>query len=293
MIWWMVDFVDTPTDNRWLTPHFEKMAYDNGLLIEVYTKAFYLTKKQKYITIANNTVEFLKTKMMSKNLFFTASDADSKDGEGEYFVYDYSEVKTALSKEIPQKEVEPLLAYFGITKHGNFNISFDNAKSIVRYEEDKEVRYYKKMIKVLQKIREDREYPFIDNKIITSWNAMIIKSLLKISKNQIKTRKLAISSMDTLISIMYQNSRLYHSVVFNKKLSIGGYLEDYAYIISALIEAYQTSLQKKYLKLAVDLALDAISKFYTGKNWNFSIGEFVVQAKIFDGSLSIFNRCYA
>jgi uncharacterized protein YyaL (SSP411 family) len=246
------------TDRKWLVPHFEKMAYDNGLLLEVFIRAFYLTKKQRYLIFANHIIEFLRQKMMYKELFYSASDADSKDGEGEYFVYTYKEAKKALLKEIPKDSVDLVLAYLNITEDGSFNPEYGESKNIVRYEEKVEFRYYKKAIRILKGIRNSREYPFIDTKIITSWNSMIIKALFKISKNKKAQEELAIKSLNKLILVMYKNNILYHSTIANKHPKIEAYLEDYAYLISALLEANQTTLDNRYLVLANKLAQDAI-----------------------------------
>jgi len=269
------------TDNEWLVPHFEKMTYDNALLAEVYLKAYHLSQDTFYKDIAFETLDFMLEKMSKEGLFYCASDADSDDIEGEYFVYAYAEAVKIFEKEnIPNKAIKALCKDFNISKEGNFE-----GKNIIRIEKSKEdIAYYDEAILALKKQREKRIYPDIDNKILLSWNAMMIKSLFKASREDTCYLKGAISSLDSLLKTMYINSELYHSTVVGHSPKIKAFLEDYAYLSEVLIEAYQSTLDESYLITATKLTNQAIEKYFDKGKWKFSRGEFETTADIYDAS---------
>ena len=269
------------TDDIWLVPHFEKMSYDNALLITLYLKAYHITNNIKYKDIAFDTLDFMLAKMSRDNLFFSASDADTEGVEGKYFVYDYDEVeKIFINNNIPKETISDL----GISKNGNFEGS-----NIIRPIKDKkDIAKYDEAIKILLDIRGDREYPFIDEKIIVSWNAMVIKSIFKASRinNEIDERYLeqAVNSLGTLLDNMYINDELYHSTIIGETPKIKAFLEDYAYLSDTLLEAYQTTLNENYLILAIKLVNKSIEKYYAHGKWKFSRGEFETDADSYDSS---------
>ncbi len=266
------------TDNQWLVPHFEKMSYDNALLSQLYLKAYQITKKERYKEIALQTVDFMSEKMSQDALFYSASDADTQGVEGKYFVYSYEELQKAYATASIDESVLSLL---GCSKEGNFE-----GENIIRVESDSVI--LPKSLAVLREIRAKREYPFIDKKIIVSWNAMMIKSLFKASRitNTINEKYLsdAVNSLGKLLDSMYINSELYHSTLIGKEPKIKAFLEDYAYLCDTLIEAYQSTLNETYLIVATKLANSAIEKYYDQGKWKFSKGEFETNADINDSS---------
>jgi uncharacterized protein YyaL (SSP411 family) len=270
------------TDNEWLVPHFEKMTYDNALLSEVYMKAYHVSGERFYKDVAFETLDFMMEKMSEDNLFYSASDADTEGEEGKYFTYGYEKTLKAFEKEgIPTKEHEKLAKALYITKEGNFE-----GKNIVRVEDPKriDIPYYDEAIQALLKRREKRTYPFIDKKVIVSWNAMMIKALFKAGREEKKYLKAAIASLDALLGSMYIHSELYHSTLIGKTPKIKAFLEDYAYLSDVLIEAYKSTLNEVYLITATKLVNAAIEKYYAQGKWKFSRGEFETNADIFDNS---------
>ena len=270
------------TDNEWLVPHFEKMTYDNALLSEVYLKAYHATGQDFYKNIAFETLDFMLNKMSQDHLFYSASDADTEGEEGKYFVYSYEKALRSFEKAgIPSKVHEKLLKALHITEDGNFE-----DKNIVRVDDPKaiDIPYYEEAIQALQKRRKKRTYPFIDKKVLVSWNAMMIKSLFKAGRVEKKYLKIAIKSLDALLESMYINAELYHSTLIGKKPKIKAFLEDYAYLIEALIEAYESTLNEVYLVTATKLANNAIEKYFDKGKWKFSRGEFETNADIYDSS---------
>ncbi len=270
------------TDNEWLVPHFEKMTYDNALLSEVYLKAYHATGHNFYKDVAFETLDFMMDKMSEDKLFFSASDADTEGEEGKYFVYTYDKALRSFEKAgIPSKAHEKLAKALHITKHGNFE-----GKNIVRVDDPKalDIPYYKEAIEALAKRREKRVHPFIDKKVLVSWNAMIINSLFKASRVDKSYLKPAIKSLDALLQSMYVNSELYHSTLLGKKPKIKAFLEDYAFLTETLIEAYKSTLNEVYLITATKLANNAIEKYFDKGKWKFSRGEFETDADIYDSS---------
>ncbi|MCF6207016.1 MAG: thioredoxin domain-containing protein [Sulfurovum sp.] len=272
------------TDNEWLVPHFEKMTYDNAQLSAVYLKAYHATDNTFYRDIAFETLDFMLEKMQEKHLFYSASDADTEGIEGKYFVYSYEKArKSFLKAGIPEKSLDALCEALHITPEGNFE-----GKNIVRVDDPQktdEIPYYREAIAALKKRRDEkRVYPFIDKKVITSWNAMMITSLFKAARVDEKYLKPAKKSLEKLLESMYIHSQLFHSTLIGKEPKIHAFLEDYAYLCEALIEAYETTLDETHLIVAQKLANAAIEKFYKNGMWKFSRGEFETDAEIHDSS---------
>ena len=267
-------------DEKWLVPHFEKMAYDNALLVESYLKAYHVTKDEFYKKIAFETADFLIEYMSQNGLFYSASDADSEGVEGKYFVYDYDEVVKKLKKDgFSDEEIELVLEKLGITKQGNFE-----GKNIVRNEELELCEMSERALNSLKEVRKKRVYPFIDKKIITSWNAMMIKALYMASRIDSRYFEIAEESLNALLQKMYKGEHLYHAALIDKEPTIKAFLEDYAYLAVALLEAYKTTLNEEYLAKANLLVNDALVEFFDEGRWYFSKGEILTQAEHSDTS---------
>ncbi len=270
------------TDNEWLVPHFEKMTYDNALLSEVYLKAYHMSGDDFYKSIAFETIDFMVENMSENDLFYSASDADTEGEEGKYFVYTYEKALKSFEKAgIPSKEHAALAKALHITEEGNFA-----GKNIVRIDDPyhNTIPNYDKAIQALKKRREKRTHPFIDKKVLVSWNAMMIKSLFKASRVDDTYLQQAIKSLNALLESMYINSELFHSTLMGNKPKIKAFLEDYAYLAEVLIEAYESTLDETYLITATKLTNTAIEKYFDQGKWKFSRGEFETNADIYDSS---------
>ena len=271
------------TDDKWLVPHFEKMTYDNALLSELYLKAFHTTGEAFYKKVAFETLDFMLEKMSEKGLFYSASDADTEGEEGKYFVYAYDKaIKSFTKAGIPEKVHDTLTTALHITKEGNFE-----GKNIIHVDDPThiDIPYYTEAITALKKRREEKHlYPFIDKKILVSWNAMVIKSLFQAGRIETRYLDYAKTSLDALLKSMYIHSQLFHSTLIGKEPKIRAFLEDYAYLADSLIEAYRSTLDEVYLITATKLANNAIEKYYNNGLWKFSRGEFETSADIYDSS---------
>ena len=244
------------TDTKWLIPHFEKMLYNNANLSSLYLKAYKITKNELYKEVAFRTINEMLNRYRDKNgLFFSASNAESEGSEGRYFVYYYDEVLPKFEKFSNKNE---LLNYFGIKKYGEFN---GKNNPIVNGDKPNN---YKKALEILQKIRNTKEFPFIDTKKLTSWNAMMIIALFEAGCYDKKYTNEAINTLDILLKEMY-DTKLYHSYNKNKLAKTPALLEDYAYLIKSLISAYNHTFDEKYLQFAKKLSQE-VDKFYN-KEW--------------------------
>jgi uncharacterized protein YyaL (SSP411 family) len=276
------------TDRRWKIPHFEKMLYTNAELIEAYSKAWIITKEPLFKKVVEDTIKnFVEKYRDTSGLFYGASDADSidtqsgKKEEGFYFTYNFDEIKKFLeSKSIDDSLITQGLKHYGITKDGNF-INYKSHTSIADHRGS-----FKIIKNALQKIRESRVYPFIDKKMQSSWNALMIHSLFVASKIDSNYSKLALSTLDALLKKLYKDGVLYHQILPKKSPKITGGLEDYVFVTEALIDAYEATFDKKYLKLAKELQKTTRSLFLDKKEnlWIDSINKISNPINIEDNS---------
>ncbi len=271
-------------DEKWLIPHFEKMLYTNAELIEVYAKAFDITKNDIFKKAVVETIDNIFERFRREQLFFSASDADSEGEEGKYFVFLYEDaLKDLIEGGFEKKEAKKILKFFGITLMGNFEDYKSNP--FIASKEDISDEILQRAKKILKKNRAKRSYPFIDYKILTSWNALTIKALFTagryIDENYSKE---ALISLDTLLKYLYKDGILYHQMIFGKDLKIKAYLEDYSFLINALIEAYEYSFNEKYLNLASKFTKEALDKFYKEGVWYLSDDEFKTTSQMEDSS---------
>ena len=254
-------------DEAWHIPHFEKMLYTNAELIPVYVKLYEITKDPLYKRVVVETIAQIESNFMQNGLYLSASDADSAGEEGGYFIFNYEEIKEDLLKKgMKPKDLEDVLAYLGIEEDGNIDGELSNphiTSQNVPLELEK-VRTYLKALSL------KREFPFLDKKIITSWNAMMIKALFSASRIDEKYTALATKRLDTLLKRMRRNGVLYHQTLLAKKPKQKALLEDFAFLIDALIEGYARTYDKSYLKTVKVLTQEAIEGFYRDKRWYLS-----------------------
>ena len=254
------------TDQDWIVPHYEKMLYTNAELISVYTKAYLLTNNSLFKKVVAETIAEYHHRLEEHHLFFGATDADTKGEEGGYFVYDYDEVKKELEKtDLNQTQIGVLMEYFDITEPGNFKDNLSNVHFNTGF--DQVPKGVVKVKKILKKMRLKKEFPFIDKKIITSWNAMMIKALFDASVIDSHYQKDALKSLEALLHKNYKNGTLYHYTIGFGRPEHIAFLEDYAFLIDAVLAAYESTYQTKYIKLAQKLTKEAMAKFYINNVW--------------------------
>ena len=265
-------------DVEWKVPHFEKMLYDNALLCELYTNAYLAYKDESFLQTAKEIADFWHNHMNEDELFYSASDADSEGEEGTYFIYSYDEVYKVLADN-GYENIEVILEKLSVSKNGNFE-----GKNIIRFESDEAIDGFEDIKFLLRGIRASREYPFIDKKIQTSWSGMMIKALFNLAKVDKSYKNRAIKSLDALLKTMYIDGKLYHTTLIHKTPKVEAFLEDYAYLSQALIEAFNSTQDELYLIRAQHFANLALEKFYDKGAWRFSVGEFETKAEISDNT---------
>jgi uncharacterized protein YyaL (SSP411 family) len=255
------------TDEYWQMPHFEKMLYTNAELIPVYVTLYGLTKKTLYKRVVVETIDQIESYFMQKGVYLSASDADSEGEEGGYFIYNYEEVRQALLDQgMKEEDAEEALAYLGIEEDGNIDgeLSLAHITGVKKPLKLKEVKAY------LKKLSAKREFPFVDKKINTAWNGMMIKALFSASKLDDKYLELGKSRLKSLLKLMRTEDVLYHQILLGKKPKQKGLLEDYAFLMDALIEGYVKTYNKAYLVELEKLAKETESKFYKNGIWYLS-----------------------
>jgi uncharacterized protein YyaL (SSP411 family) len=255
-------------DNHWLVPHFEKMLYDNALMSIVYTEAWQVTKNPIFKDTVIVTLNWLIKEMRdSRGGFYSAQDAESDGDEGLYYLWTFDELKNILDK----KELEIMSKRFGISKKGNFeeaqNILHIEKESILisrelQIPEDEVKRIIGESIKTMQNHRRKRVRPSKDDKILTSWNGLIISALAKAYQvfEEETYLKVAEDASSFIQRHLIQEDRILRRWR-DGEASIDGFLEDYAFFVMGLIDLYESNFSQNHLELAKSLSEYMIEQF--------------------------------
>ncbi len=257
------------TDAYWKVPHFEKMLYDNAQLVSLYSTAFKQTKDPKYKTIVTETLNFIQRELTSKDGgFYSSLDADSEGEEGKFYVWTKSELQRALGKK-----ADIIIDYYNVTEKGNWekgqNILFKSANDktiaakfqITESELTKQVSEAKR---ILLKERTKRIRPGLDDKILTSWNALMLKGYVDAYKafNKKEYLDIAIKNAEFINAKIKSTDNRLNRNYKNGKPSINAFLDDYAFLIEAFISLYQATFDEEWLKDAQQLTTYTIAHFY-------------------------------
>ena len=262
------------TDARWLVPHFEKMLYDNALLPIVYSEAYQITKEPFFESVVKKTLDYVIREMTSSDgTFFSAQDADTNGEEGQTFVWKKQEIENILGKDS-----EIFCIYYDVTDGGNFegntilanNINTSSLGFKFGKSESEIENLISKCSEKLLEIRNKRDQPGKDDKIITSWNGLMVSAFLsgyRITDNS-KYLDAAKQSIDFFES-NFEKNHILHRTFKNAEPKLNGYLDDYAYMANASIDMFENTSQPKYLLFATNLANYLITHF-----WDDSISGF-------------------
>jgi uncharacterized protein YyaL (SSP411 family) len=261
-------FARYSTDAEWLAPHFEKMLYDNALLISVLSEAYQLTKKERYKEVIEETMEFVQREMLySQKGFYSALDADSEGEEGKSYVWQKEEAESLLDKDSPL-----FCNYYDITEKGNWEgknilrvkkqIEPFAAENNVDVKELKEI--LKKGKKTLLKERNKRVRPLLDDKIILGWNALMNSACTKAfgATGNEDYRQLAIRNMEFLLANFgAENPNEYYHTWKNEIAKFPAFLDDYAFLIQGLIQLQEITADGKWLLKAKEITEFVIQNF--------------------------------
>lgn len=261
-------FARYATDAKWLVPHFEKMLYDNALLVQLLSEAYKVTKNGQYARTIKETLSFIEREMTSpEGGFFAALDADSEGVEGKFYVWDKAEIEACLGENAAF-----FMEAFGVTNGGNWegvNILnrprtfelFANTKGMTVEELERKLEPSKQK---LLDLRAKRIRPGLDDKIMLNWNALQCQAYISAyaALGIPAYKEVAIRNM-AFLEAKFKRSNdggLYHTYK-NGEAKINAYIDDYANLIAALIDLYEITFNTQYLDAAVLYCRFAIKNF--------------------------------
>lgn len=280
------------TDKRYLVPHFEKMLYDNAMLILAYCKAYSITNNSLYLEIAEKTAEYILREMTSnEGGFFSAQDADSEGEEGKYYLLTPDEIVEVLG----EAEGKKFNKHFNITEKGNFE-----GKSIPNLlNSDPLNKEFDAVFPKLQQFRKNRYALHLDDKILTAWNSLMIAAMCElylVSKNKVYLNS-ALKADKFLKTWLYRNGTLFVSFRENKR-GAGGFLDDYAAFIFAKLHLYRATLDVEYLNCAKQMCDKVVADFSDNSGGFYLYGklseELILRSKeTYDGAIPSGNSLMA
>lgn len=284
------------TDEKWLVPHFEKMLYDNALLAIAYLEAYTITGKDQYLFVAERTLQYVEAELTDeKGGFYCGQDADSDGVEGRYYVFDPDEIKEYLG----EYDGEYFCSWFDITYHGNFEgKSIPNLIDNPRFEERNS--RIAKINQVLSSIRRKRASLHKDDKILLSWNGLMIAAFAKAyavtgEESYLKT---ALKAEQFITQKLVKGGKLL--VRYRDGDSAGeGKIDDYAFYCYALLMLYRVTYRVEFLEKAISFAKDMTDQFFDMENGGFYIyardaQKLIVRSKeIYDGAVPSGNSVAA
>ncbi len=262
------------TDAKWLVPHFEKMLYDNALIPVNYAEAYQITQDPFYLEVLHKTLGFVLREMTSKEGgFYSAYDADSEGVEGKFYVWKKSEIK-----EILGDDAEIFCLYYDVTDGGNWegnsilcnNINISAVAFHFGMPEEKIKEILVRCSEKLLNVRSKRVPPGLDDKVLTSWNALMITAFAKGYRvtgeaKYLDAAKNCVSFIETKLLDDTKLLRTYK----NNVAKINGYLEDYSYFANALLDVFEIEPEAKYLNLAVKLGHHLVDHFWDSESSSF------------------------
>jgi uncharacterized protein YyaL (SSP411 family) len=246
------------TDSSWLIPHFEKMLYDNALLSRIYLHAYLVTGKQLFRSIVEGTLDYVLREMTGANGgFYSAQDADSDGVEGKYYAWTPEEIINVLG----EKDGKIVSDCFGVTAQGNFD--GQNILHVVGDLGTEASGTIKQAKAYLLKRREQRIKPNRDEKILASWNGLMLASLAEAACILDRDDYLAaaVANGSFLINSMISGVYLKHNYQ-DGQAKIDGYLDDYALVIDGLLALHQATFSGEYLRQAIKLGEVMVVQFW-------------------------------
>ena len=284
-------------DEKWLVPHFEKMLYDNAQLVRIYAQVYCVTGEPLFKQVVDETMTYLMREMLhSEGGFYSTQDADSEGEEGKFFVWTEAEITRILGEE----SSEIFCRIYDVTEEGNFEEK-NILHPILTLEQAS--KFFRRDLKAIESLvadakmklfqeREKRIKPFRDEKILTSWNGLMLSGLAEAIKISGRPAYLeaADRTVDFIFTNMFRDGRLLHTYKDGTG-KILGYLDDYAFLAAGLLDLFEATLNRMHLDRAVKLAETMLDEFwdeagagffYTGRAHE----QLIAQSKpIFDASI--------
>lgn len=271
-------FARYSTDSKWHIPHFEKMLYDNGQLVSLYAQAYTATKNELYKETVYETTQFVERELMNDvGAFYSSLDADSdneqgKLEEGAFYVWTKTELENVLQGDFNLFAEYYNINDYGEWEEGKFNLI--RTKSVTDFcneyniTEEKLLPKIKKWKNLLLEARAQKPRPRLDDKTLTSWNALMLKGYIDayIAFNDKHFLDIALKNAHFIANVQLKGDGSLYRNYKDGKSSITAYLEDYATVADAFIELYQATLDEKWLKLAKQLTNYSLDHFFDDKS---------------------------
>lgn len=256
-------------DSYWKVPHFEKMLYDNGQMVSLYSAAYLMMKDELYKSVVYGILEFVKRELMSpEGGFYSALDADSEGEEGKYYVWREEEFDVLFGDQ-----ADLIKAYYGVSSEGNWGAS----KNVLFREED-DATFASRMLlgidelqrtigeagEKLMAIRSRRIPPSVDTKILTAWNGMMLKGFVDAYRTFHESQYLdvALKNGHFIVGNMLSEDHRLNRSFKDGKSSVNGFLDDYCFTIDAFIALYQVTFDETWLERAGHLLDYALRHFF-------------------------------
>lgn len=245
-------------DEKWLNPHFEKMLYDNAILAQTYLEAWQLTKRALYRQVAEEVLGYVLRDMTHPDGgFYSAEDADSEGHEGLFYTWTYDEIHQALGKE-----AELFCRYYDVTSRGNFEgrnilntpLSIEEFSAEERLDEGKLALQLDEQRRKLWQLREKRVHPFKDDKILSSWNGLMIYTLAEaaLALDQINYLQAAVKAARFIKEHLWIDQKLLRRWRDGQAMYVGG-LDEYAFLIRGLISLFEVNAGTEWLQWAIEM----------------------------------------
>ena len=270
-------FARYSVDAQWLVPHFEKMLYDNAQLVQLYLDAYLITGEKKYADVVRDVFRYVLRDMAHpEGGFYSAEDADSEGKEGKFYAWTVEELKRLLAPE----ELEVVTNYFGVTPKGNFVDHSDpnplpdqNVLSIASPEaaQGKEVVLASAKKKMFD-ARARRVRPHLDDKVLASWNGLMLGAIARAGIVLNDESYLAVAEKNVAFLKLKlwdgKTKTLYHRWRDGQRDSTQ-LLESYAFLVDGVIDLYEATLKPEHLEFAIALAESMLARFYDEKDGGF------------------------
>jgi uncharacterized protein YyaL (SSP411 family) len=262
-------------DDRWLVPHFEKMLYDNAQLLPLYLSMYQITRDEFYACVARETLTYIKREMLhSEGGFYATQDADSEGEEGRFFVWTKADVDALLG------EASRLFCrYYDITATGNWEhgrnilhltVSLEQLAKMFNQPLDEVTASIEASKAILFAAREQRVKPFRDEKVLTSWNGLMLSGMVQAYNvlGDVEALQAVRDTITFLHARMLRDGRLL-SVYKDGQAKLNGYLDDYAFLSSALLDAFEATFDPAYFDLAQQLTSTMLDEFWDAEQGGF------------------------
>jgi len=244
-------------DEKWLIPHFEKTLYDQALISQAFINTYEITKDNLYFNSAKKIIEYvLKELSATPKGFYSGQDADA-----EYYIWS--------ERELIEHFGDGIREIFDISENGNF---FDEktGKNVLSIKSIDKLSEVEKIVNKLKTLRNKRKKPNIDKKILLDWNSLMVKSLLNLylfsnDENYLKTAR---ETLNFLMKNFKKNNRYFHQIIDNE-LMIDGFIDDYIFLIDAILTLFEIIDEKKYLNIAKDIMDLTLKYFWDNENGGF------------------------